>query len=150
MAKSTKAQEVTTGTPDSYNEHELSDPTPPVVVTRAMLGEVPCQTTTDGGDSSTSSEQTTPSDGQKQPQGPAPAQNVENLSSPPEESSIAPLTGGSGAAPSPDEEEPYSDYSYAELQHECKERGLSASGKTEDLIARLVEDDEKADSEELE
>lgn len=34
MAKNTHAQEVATGTPDSYTSHELSDPMP----TRAMIG----------------------------------------------------------------------------------------------------------------
>lgn len=42
MARSTHAQEVATGTSDSYSEHELSDPTPPdaVRITRAMIGEL--------------------------------------------------------------------------------------------------------------
>jgi hypothetical protein len=42
MAKNTHAQEVATGTSDSYDEHELSDPELPqhVVITRPILGEV--------------------------------------------------------------------------------------------------------------
>lgn len=40
MAKNTHAQEVSTGTSDSYTEEELSDPAPPVVIQRAMLGEL--------------------------------------------------------------------------------------------------------------
>lgn len=41
MAKSTKAQQASTGTSDSYTEAELADPTPPIQITRAMLGAVP-------------------------------------------------------------------------------------------------------------
>lgn len=38
MAKATRAQEVSTGDSTSFTKHELSDPKPPVVVTRAVLG----------------------------------------------------------------------------------------------------------------
>lgn len=41
MAKSTRAQEVSTGTSDSYTLAELSDPSPPIRIQRAMLGVVP-------------------------------------------------------------------------------------------------------------
>lgn len=152
MAKSTKAQEVSTGTPDSYTEHELSDPAPPVVVTRAMLGEVPpSQTETDGGDSSTSSEKTKPSSDKSGQQGQKPAQNAESLSSQQGGPSTVLMTDGNGEETSQaDEEDAYADWSYSDLQAECKERDLPAGGKKEELIARLVEDDENADSDEME
>lgn len=42
MAKNTHAQEVATGTSDSYTDNELADPNPPqpIVITRPILGEV--------------------------------------------------------------------------------------------------------------
>lgn len=40
MAKNTKAQEVATGTSDSYTDDEIQDPDPPVRITRAELGTV--------------------------------------------------------------------------------------------------------------
>lgn len=40
MAKATHAQEVSTGTSDSYTPEELADPRPPVRIQRAMIGEV--------------------------------------------------------------------------------------------------------------
>lgn len=59
MAKNTHSQEILTGTSDSYNDHELSDPAPPVqlIITRPELGKVdrPLQPTA-GTDSSPSSE----------------------------------------------------------------------------------------------
>jgi hypothetical protein len=154
MAKSTNAQEVATGTSDSYTPHELSDPAPPIKVTRAMLGEVPCppETEKDGGDSSTSSDPNKQAVGLKQQHDPSLVPNAENPSSLPGELSDAPTTDGSGTAPSlnDEEEEPYADWTYAELQQECKERELPATGKTEDLINRLIADDEAADTDELE
>lgn len=150
MAKSTKAQEATTGTADSYNTHEMNDPEPPVVVTRAMLGEVPpSATATVGGVSSASSEPTTPSDDKNEHSGQGPAPSAESPSSPQGEFSTAPLTDGSGTASShPDDDDilPYEEWSYADLQAECKDRGLTAGGKTEDLIARLKASDEEAEA----
>ena len=40
MAKNTHPQEAATGTSDSYTAEEASDPRPPVVIRRAMLGDV--------------------------------------------------------------------------------------------------------------
>lgn len=77
MAKSTHGQEVSTGTSDSFTEHELADPNPPVVVQRAMLGGEPKSVGTDSsqssGDEPQSSNTTNPS-----PQ--EPAQTTENPS----------------------------------------------------------------------
>jgi len=57
MAKSTKAQQVSTGTSDSYTDDELNDPAPPIHITRAMLGAPPKEDTPSVGmDSSPSSE----------------------------------------------------------------------------------------------
>ena len=50
MAKSTHAQEVATGTSDSYTEHELTDPD--IVVHREMLGGDPALAGTDSSQSS--------------------------------------------------------------------------------------------------
>lgn len=141
MAKSTRANGPT------YTEHELSDPHPPVTIRRAMLGRDNWPVQEDGGDSSASSEKINPSgEPNKQPdQPPVPsAANPSNLDG---TASDAPLTDGDGEV-LPPEEDPYADWSYAELQQECKERDLSAGGKTEDLIARLIEDDEKSMDEE--
>ena len=41
-------------------------------------------------------------------------------------------------------QEPYEGWTVAELQQECKDRGLPANGKLADLKARLVEHDEQA------
>jgi hypothetical protein len=143
MAKTTKAQEVSTGTADSYTEHELSDENPPVQVTRAMLGRVDqSPEKTDGLDSSPSSEKTQQSDGPNKQESPQPVPNAENLSSPEEESSTVRSTDGNGQESGQTEETAtYDEWSYAELQAECKDRDLLATGKKEDLIARLVDYD---------
>lgn len=109
MAKNTHAQEIATGTSDSYTEHEGSDPQPPATVRRAMLGELK------EGDLSSSqpvgtrslqfseSEQT--SNEKQNPLHQPPAQTMENPSGPkvaePVPDSTAPLTDGVGQKTQP-------------------------------------------------
>jgi hypothetical protein len=76
MAKSTKASG------DTYTEEELADPTPPLVIHRAMLGGEPSPETEDGTGSSPSSESERTSSAPK-PQPPRnPAPTTENRSNP--------------------------------------------------------------------
>ena len=86
MAKATRAQG------DSYTEHELSDPTPPlqVTITRPMLGVVPPENvpakevtssaTADGGDSIPSSGSELTGDDKQSPSLQQPAPTTENPS----------------------------------------------------------------------
>lgn len=76
MAKSTKASG------DTYTSDELADPTPPLVIRRAMLGGEQPSVTEDGGDFSQSSESERTSSELK-PQPPRqPAHTTENRSNP--------------------------------------------------------------------
>ena len=100
MAKSTKAQQVSTGTSDSYTDHELSDPVPPIRIQRAMLGVVPTEEVASsvGGASTQSSRNETTSSGKTKASPQAPAQTTENPSGvqAKEADSSAALTGGDG------------------------------------------------------
>lgn len=85
MAKSTKAQQVSTGTPDSYTPEELADPTPPIRIQRAMLGAPPKEDASSvGTDSSRSSENANTKSGKENPSLPPPVQTTENPSGQPE------------------------------------------------------------------
>lgn len=95
MAKNTHAQEAATGTSDSFTEHELSDPVPPIQVTRAVLGG---ELLSVGNNSEASTEkQSKTNESENQPPR-QPAQTTENPSNQPgkETGSNATLTGGSG------------------------------------------------------
>lgn len=98
MAKNTHAQEAATGTPDSYTAHESSDADAPIVIRRAMLGEVdrPSQGPRDGGGFSPSTEKPQTSTESSKDSPPQPAPTTENPSDQQEkeEDSIAPLTDG--------------------------------------------------------
>lgn len=99
MAKSTKAQQVSTGTSDSYTAHEMSDPVPPVRIQRAMLGVVPEEVSSSvGGDSMRSSKSATTSSESATHNRLAPAQTTENPSGPTETDSGADSTDGHGQA----------------------------------------------------
>lgn len=82
MAKSTRAQEVSTGTSASYTEHEASDP----VIRRAMLGEIDQpvveegETSSDGINSQQSSESELTSNEKPSQSHPRPAPTMENPS----------------------------------------------------------------------
>lgn len=117
MAKLTHAQEVSTGTPDSYTAEETADKHAPVVIRRAMLGEVdrPLAETPDGGGSSLSTEklQTSTESSKGNPRLPAPT--MENPSDPQEkeeEVSTVPLTDGDTPKmePPPSDEEAAPDF----------------------------------------
>lgn len=108
MAKSTKAQQVSTGTPDSYTPEELADPTPPIRVTRAMLGVVPEEVKASvGTDSSQSSKSESMRSDKENPSRLPHAPTMENPSGQPEREtdSTADLTAGDGQAGL--EENPY-------------------------------------------
>lgn len=75
----------------------------------------------------------------------------------PEGASAATGDDGGGGDPGDDEDAdsgdpdatPYDGWTYADLQAECRDRGLPAQGNTDALIERLVEDDaEQADDDE--
>jgi hypothetical protein len=95
MAKSTRASG------DTYTEHELSDPTPPIRIQRAMLGEVdkPSLPTTEDGGGST---QSSPSDAPSKPHAThSPQSHAQTTESPSpqqdeETNSDAGSTGGHG------------------------------------------------------
>lgn len=140
MAKSTKSGGA------SFTEDELSDPQLPetiVRVTRAEIGGVPSP----GTRSTPSFENEPTSDEVLRVDLPSPVLTTENLSQQiPEnpDTSSAPSMGGNGpemVTESDDLEADYEEWSYAELQAECKARGLSATGKAPELIARLREND---------
>lgn len=146
MAKSTRHSGV------SFTEHELSDEKPPVTIRRAMLGgDSPLAV--DGNSSQESSERQQSDEGTPQvvPQRRAPdAENLSGQGQETDQGSSASSTTGDGQKT--DQELPdYAEWSYKDLQAECKARELSAAGKAEELIDRLVEDDESdADSDEAE
>ena len=99
MAKSTKAQEVSTGTSDSYTPEELADPAPPVRIQRAMLGVVPEEVPPSvGTHSSQSSESETTRNDNENPSLRQPAPTTENPSGQPakETDSTADSTVGDG------------------------------------------------------
>lgn len=100
MAKATHSQEILTGTADSFTEHELNDPSPPVVVRRAMLGGDPKSV---GTDSSESLNRETQSDKSENQDLPSPAQTTENRSGQTEQESdsSARSTGGGGRKTTP-------------------------------------------------
>lgn len=97
MAKVTHAQEVSTGTSDSYTEHELSDPHAPdqIRVTRAVIGGE-SESVGDNSKQSSASEESE-SDSQRQPRR-EPAQTTDSHSPQPETEtgSDANLMGGNG------------------------------------------------------
>lgn len=150
MAKNTRAQEVSTGTSDSYTEHEKSDTNPPPRVQRAMLGG---DSPSVGMDSSEFSENEQQSNEHGKTLLP---DHVRTTESPYDQTvtgdSTVNSTDGDTLATETDSSEseeditpPYSEWDYRDLQTECKERGLPANGSTEDLVARLVESDELSD-----
>src|SRR5258707_723537 len=103
MAKATHAQEVSTGTSDSYTEHELTDPAG--WPRRAMLGELKegdlsSQPTVDGGGSIQFSESDQTSNEKPTQPLPLAAQTTENPSGQKVEEPVrdysAPLTAGDG------------------------------------------------------
>lgn len=125
MAKSTHAQEVSTGTPDSYTDEEMRDPQP-VIITRPMLGEVdrvviaaPYEpvprdqddeeieeeepsVTEDGGDSTQSSQSESSDDDKPNQSRQQPAPTTDSHSTPtPTDSSGADSTDGDGPKTEP-------------------------------------------------
>lgn len=142
MAKATHAQEVATGTSDSYTPEELADPDPPVVITRAQLGGEKQWTERQDGTDSLESSGKEHGTGEKQSQPlQSPALTTENPSSSAKtEPGSVPTTTTDGTA---EEVPPYEEWQYADLQAECKVRELTATGKREELIERLYAWDEE-------
>lgn len=132
MAKSTSSRGAT------FTQHELSDPTPPPRVRRAMLGGDPKSVGTDYSEPSLSESRSSARE-KLNPQGPV--RTTESLSDrTDQEDSTANSTDGDGPVTETESDEvPYSEWDYRDLQAECKERGLPANGSTEELIARLEE-----------
>lgn len=154
MAKSTR------GGGPSFSDDELQDPTPPEVMlkhpptvnpTRFQYGTL----TQIGGelesvgnnlDQFYSDDPNSNETRKQSPQGPA--QTTENHSnqSATETDSTADSTDGSGPETEKESTEdvpPYEEWEYRELQAECKERGLPATGSAESLVAELYAYDEK-------
>lgn len=140
MAKNTNAAG------DSYTERELADPVPPVVITRATLAGEKAWTEKAGTDSSEFSKKAGDSQTNKPTGHPSNAPTMESPSSQPLTESDSALTTTSGGPEGEvlvqEDVEPYDQWSYSDLQAECKARGLTATGKSDDLIARLEQWDE--------
>jgi hypothetical protein len=161
MAKSTK------GGGPSFSDDELQDPQPPEVMLRnpptvdrgdavpvrfqiGTMTEVGGERTSVGNSSDQSSSDESSSSKRATRNRQEPAQTMVNRSgqSPEEvEDSAASLTDGSGQETDQESTEddliPWADesWSYRDLQLECKERNLSASGSQAELVARLEEYD---------
>lgn len=137
MAKATRHSGV------SFTEHELSDEAPPVTIRRAMLGG-DSSLAVDGTSLRESSERQQNEDETQQAGPQKHAQGAENPSVPEQrqgKGSSVSSTDGNGQTT--DQELPdYSEWAYKDLQAECKARDLNATGKAEELIDRLVADDE--------
>lgn len=142
MAKATRHGGV------SFTEHELSDEQPPVAIRRAMLGG-DSSSAVDGSSLQESSERQPREDETQQVGHQKPAQGAENPSVPEQrqgKGSSVSSTDGNGQTT--DQELPdYSEWAYKDLQAECKARDLNATGKADELIARLLEDDAAKSSE---
>ena len=135
MAKSTKA-----GGP-TFNSDELNDPSPPPVVQRAMLGGEPQLVGIHSSESSLSEQQLGGIGSHSRQER---VQMMENRSGQmEEEDSIAPSTDGDGQS---EIVKPYDEWTVAELQEECRNRELPVSGRKDDLIQRLEDDDDMQES----
>jgi len=100
MAKSTHSQEILTGTPDSYTEHETTDPDP--VIRREMLGGDPSSTAVGMGSLESSENEKKPNDSET-PDLQSPAQLTESPSKGTEiqEHSTVDMTVGGGQKTTP-------------------------------------------------
>lgn len=141
MAKSTHSQEILTGTSESFTEAEQADL---VVISRYQMGGAPSA----GNSSSQSSEREQSEEDSQRDSLRDPAPTTESPSSPTTEDSSVPSTDGDGQTTeteSVEDEEipPYEEWDYRDLQAECRERSLSAGGKHEELVFRLMEFDEE-------
>lgn len=144
MAKATRHGGV------SFTEHELSDEQPPVTIRRAMLGG-DSGLAVDGSSSQEYSERQQSEDEKQQANLQKPAPDAENPSVPEQrqgkDSSVSTTTG---AGQKTDQESPdYSEWTYKDLQAECKVRDLNATGKAEELVARLEDDDAQRSTEDI-
>lgn len=110
MAKSTKASG------DTYTEEELADPTPPLVIHRAMLGGESSPETEDGTGSSPSSESERTSSASETQHHRNPAPTTENRSNPQgtEGSSVAHSTATPGLTTAPESTEDTADFEEVE------------------------------------
>lgn len=134
----------------SFNEHEINDPDPPLAVRRFMLGD---EAPSVGDNSAPSGQSESWSSAGVTADNQSPVQTTESHSdSHPtgEMNFTAPLTGGDGQeteAPSFAEVEdvpPYDEWSNKDLKEECRVRGLIVSGNHDELVKRLMDDDEAA------
>lgn len=155
MAKTTR------GGGPSFSDEELNDPQPPEVMLRnpptvdrgdavpvrfqvGTMTEVGGATSAGSNSGQSSGEEHSSSKRAKRDR-PKPAQTTESLSDQSQEGtgSTASSTDGSGqeteTESTEDELIPWADesWSYRDLQLECKERGLSASGSQAELVERL-------------
>jgi len=136
---------ITAGGGPSFNDHELNDPDPPLVIRRFMLGDDDVSL---GDNSPPSGQSESWSNAGATADSQSPARTTENPSdNPPTEAAnfTAPMTGGDGPEteqPSSDEVPPYEEWTVAELKDECHKRGLPVSGTKAELADRLYDNDE--------
>lgn len=143
MAKSTKAQQVSTGTPDSYTPDELADPTPPIRIQRAMLGALPEEVPPSVGTHSSPSSESGITNADNENQSPRqPVQTTENPSGQPEKetASTADLTVGDGQMrtepPLSDEDEENEDEFEDEDEEETPEPVTKKASPAKKAVAK--------------
>lgn len=141
MAKSTRAGGAT------FTQHELADPHPPFAITRAELGRVDQLAGTDySGPLSSESQSNAP----ETPSPRGPVHTMESLSSQTgqgPEGSSADSTDGVGQMETTNQYDEWNECTVEELREECRERGLAVSGRKDELIARLQQNDAESSSE---
>lgn len=130
----------------SFNEHELNDPDPPLVIRRFQLGD---DTSSVGANSPLSGQSESWSSAGETAGPQSPAQTTENPSGkPPQGEDISTVHSTDGNGPET-EVPPYDEWSNSDLKEECRKRGLPVSGNHDALVERLTEDDaEQAEIEE--
>lgn len=143
MAKATRHGGV------SFTEHELSDEKPPVTIRRAMLGG-DSELAVDGNSSQESSARQPNDEGTQIPDPRKPAPTAENPSGAQDQDQGSSVSSTTGDGLKTDQELPdYSEWTYKDLQAECKVRDLNATGKAEELVARLEDDDAQRSTEDI-
>lgn len=139
---------------DTYNEHELNDPDPPLAIRRFQLGD---EYQFPGDNSAPSGLNESRSNAGETVETPSPAPMTGSPSgSPPtgETNSTAHSTAGDGRVTDPpsfvdDDVPPYDEWSNKDLKEECRVRGLTVSGNHDELVRRLMDNDAEADTDHL-
>jgi hypothetical protein len=134
---------------ESYTLEELKDPNLPIRIQRAALGEVDNPSVGTHSLESSKSESESSSNETQNPQEPAPTTgNPSDQSQTTQEDSSVHLMDGNGPRTDLEFTEdnsvpPYSQWKVVDLKAECMARGLTQSGKHDELVARLEAYDEE-------